>query len=49
MQPGRTQVWQVLIALLATAMLLLLMKRDRSKLPVHQQPAFDGQQPGKLQ
>ncbi|KAL3148526.1 hypothetical protein ABBQ38_013964 [Trebouxia sp. C0009 RCD-2024] len=48
-KPGWTQVWQVLIAMLATAMLLLVLQRDRSKLPVYQQPALDGQQPGKLQ
>lgn len=48
MQPVWTQVWQVLIALLGITMLLLVLQRDRGKLPVHQYPVLEGQQPSKL-
>ena len=49
MQAVWSQLWQFLIALLGIAVMLLALQKEKGKLPVHQQSAFHGQQPGKLQ
>jgi len=53
MQAVWSQLWQLVIAMLGIAMLMLALQNDRGKLPVHQtsqqKPACNGNHPGKLQ